>query len=557
MYLYSNSGPSTKVKLAVPKLFFPICCSHYEVVFHCPTQLQQLLSAIGGSKQANRQAYQAMELIDEISLLEEQVTDLEQRLLTLYRNVFSQYISQSPSSCNSKIISSAVTEDEWKVKHSTFSRVIFTPSESPSSLHHHDVLTTTQSLEKAKFQCSPKTMQTSLSSKTFDVNNISHGLEHQSPPKVQEELKELTLVNQNNSVPLTLKDYFYKSPNRLSEELVRCMAAIYCKLCDPPLKRSGIILSPSSSVSSTSISSARDDVSDGWSPRWKTESFSDTILRDPYKVKGDMGDAGHYTSMLEIPCICVDKDRLSSATRMLRTFRSMVEHLEKVDPAPLERHAKLAFWINVYNALVMHAYLAYGIPQNNMRRISLFQRAAYKIGGYSLSANAIEQSILCCRTSRPAQWIQTILSTGTRLKFGEERRTFGQAFGLDVPEPLVCFAISSGGFSDPAVRVYTEKNVYNELEMAKSEFLAASIGVQNNRKVLMPKLLECYAKEVAISSGNLLDWVCKNVDEMQREAIKTLIGKNTHKTPTHRIEWLSYNGSFRYIFARDLAVSLA
>jgi hypothetical protein len=88
---------------------------------------------------------------------------------------------------------------------------------------------------------------------------------------------------------------------------------------------------------------------------------------------------------------------------MLRTFRSMVEHLEKVDPTPMERNAKLAFWINIYNTLVMHAYLAYGIPRNNMRRMHLFQRTSYKVGGHSISASAIEQSIISCKMSRSAQ----------------------------------------------------------------------------------------------------------------------------------------------------------
>ena len=49
------------------------------------------------------------------------------------------------------------------------------------------------------------------------------------------------------------------------------------------------------------------------------------------------------------------------------------------------------------------------------------------------------------------QWLQALLSTGTRFKTREECHTFGQTFGLDGSEPLVCFALCSGGFSDPAV----------------------------------------------------------------------------------------------------------
>lgn len=35
-------------------------------------------------------------------------------------------------------------------------------------------------------------------------------------------------------------------------------------------------------------------------------------------------------------------------------FRLLVEQLERVDLSVLETEAKLAFWINIYNALIMH-----------------------------------------------------------------------------------------------------------------------------------------------------------------------------------------------------------
>ena len=35
----------------------------------------------------------------------------------------------------------------------------------------------------------------------------------------------------------------------------------------------------------------------------------------------------------------------------------MIEKLEKVDPSLLNDDEKLAFWINIYNALLMHVRL--------------------------------------------------------------------------------------------------------------------------------------------------------------------------------------------------------
>eukprot|EP01018_Ginkgo_biloba_P002560 Gb_33723 [translate_table: standard] len=134
---------------------------------------------------------------------------------------------------------------------------------------------------------------------------------------------------------------------------------------------------------------------------------------------------------------------------------------------------------------------------------------------------------------------------------------FGRMFGLDVTEPLVCFALCNGGYSDPAVRIYTAKNVHDELESAKREFLQASIGIEDHRKIFLPKILERYMKEASINSANLLTWVSDNVDKQLQDAIKKCIERKPHKKSAQCIDWLQYNGSFRYIFARDLALRLA
>ena len=99
------------------------------------------------------------------------------------------------------------------------------------------------------------------------------------------------------------------------------MADIYCKLSEPPIIQSGVVLSPSSSISSTSLYSPRDAISDGWSPRRKIASVCETTLKNPFKIKGQSRNIGPYSSMVEVPWICADKDQLAYATSMLRTFR--------------------------------------------------------------------------------------------------------------------------------------------------------------------------------------------------------------------------------------------
>ena len=126
----------------------------------------------------------------------------------------------------------------------------------------------------------------------------------------------------NEKEPRPLRDYLYQTPNKLSEELIRCMVTIYCTLSDPPLEHLGAPESPSSTrSSSTTLSSILGILSDGWSPGHKAEHSYDELLINPFQVKGKSGVPRAYSCMVEVPWICVDKERLSHAARLLREFR--------------------------------------------------------------------------------------------------------------------------------------------------------------------------------------------------------------------------------------------
>lgn len=507
---------------------------------------------------------QAKELIQEINFLEEEVVDLEQHVLSLYRRFFSRCLSRSSSLFRVKHKNEPqIPQDELQQKQhhhiqqeqNKSQKLNNCQKQSHANQHRRNVSAASQgsSTGKVTSLIQPKTRHGSILGETVNVtahSQISHSQALLQSKALQEVPTKSSPSSVNEDGPRPLRDYLSETPNKLSEELVRCMTAIYCKLSDPPLPQFGMPESPSSCTSSsTSLSSIHGIFSDGWSPGCKTEIAYDTPLMDPFQVKGKVGGAGAYSSMVEVPWICLDKDRLNYTARMLRDFRSMVEQLEKVDPSQLKHNEKLAFWINIYNALLMHAYLAYGIPRNNLKRMTLIQRAAYKVGGHSINAHTIEQCILGCRSHRPTQWLQSLLSPGSKFKAGDERR----AFTIDSPEPLVCFALCCGGRSDPAVRVYTPKNVHEELESAKREFLQASIGFQSDKKVLLPKIIEWYTREASITSGNLLEWVSQYVDEKENEIIQKCIRSKPHKNTSHCIEWISYNFNFRYIFHHHLA----
>eukprot|EP00250_Pteridium_aquilinum_P019636 c24505_g1_i1 orf=720-2648(+) len=500
---------------------------------------------------------EAKDLVEEITFLEEEIADLEQYVLTLYRGLFNECLSRSSSVYYPKNKSGSLDKRNGsKILPQDHTSKELSKEKMPS---HNSVCLSgaTQSSSTSKIvpTVHSKTRHAPMLCESVDVARHCQVPISKSPQQIKA-LKSRTvksILSLDEDSPRPLKDYLSESPNHLSEDLVRCMTNIYCKISvSPPAPSLGVPESPlSCTSSSTSLSSNYGMFSDGWSPGSRNELSYDAPLVDPFRVKGNLRWTGAYHNMVEVPHICTDKDRLSSTTRMLRSFRLMVEKLENVDPSQLKHNEKLAFWINIYNALIMHTYLAYGIPRSNLKRMSLLQKASYKVGGHSINAHTVEHYILRLRSHRTTQWLQNLLSTGSKFKSGDGRR----AFAIDKPEPLVCFALCCGGRSDPAVRVYTARHVHEELETSMREYLDASIGFQNGRKVLFPKLLEWYAREASLSSSNVLDWVAQYVNEQDKEKIRRCVHAKPHKSATHCIEWVPYNFGFRYILHRELTTT--
>ncbi|XP_059444164.1 uncharacterized protein LOC132176066 isoform X1 [Corylus avellana] len=458
-------------------------------------------------------AAQTKELVSEIELLEEEVANREQHVLSLYRSIFDKCASQPPSEQNSGMTSPAHTKHMSRKHPSIISSAFCSSKKFP--LHPLQALVSIDDPWKRISKTSHTPLPCSKG------NNIYFEKASLDPAKVREKVPAMA----KKSMLRTLKDHLYQCPSKLSEEMVRCMAAIYCWL-----------------RSAASVNSEKN--------RSPLMSRSSTKVLQP---QCGIGEDQHCSckSMIEISWISTDKSQFSRASYFINNYRVLVEQLERVNVSQMENDAQTAFWINVYNALVMHAYLAYGIPHNSLRRLALFHKAAYNIGGHIISANAIEHSIFCFRTPRIGRWLENILSTALRKKSGEERQ-LSSKLGLPSSQPLVCFALCTGAFSDPVLKFYTASNVREELEAAKREFLQANVVVKKSRKVSLPKVLERYAREASVSSDHLLTWVSENVDKKLHDSIHKCIDQKSGKRASQIIEWLPYSSRFCYLFSKDL-----
>uniref|UniRef100_A0A453LWR3 DUF547 domain-containing protein n=1 Tax=Aegilops tauschii subsp. strangulata TaxID=200361 RepID=A0A453LWR3_AEGTS len=149
------------------------------------------------------------------------------------------------------------------------------------------------------------------------------------------------------------------------------------------------------------------------------------------------------------------------------------------------------------------------------------------------------------------QWLRTLLYPRMKSKASKAGHEW-QAFAVAQSEPLLRFALCSGSHSDPAVRVYTPKRLFQQLEAAKEEFIRATVGVWREQKILLPKLVEAYAKDVKLSSQGLVDMVQRYLPESLRTAMQRCQQQGGGRS-SKIIEWVPYNLNFRYLIARDLA----
>ncbi|KAK3009846.1 hypothetical protein RJ639_010486 [Escallonia herrerae] len=337
-------------------------------------------------------------------------------------------------------------------------------------------------------------------------------------------------------------------PCQLSEEMVRCMKDIFISLADSTIssKLSGLEshyspLSPhghlSSSYTSSWVQSPQIDI--------QSEVFAADDIHDPYRVHGKLSwaDIGSYGLATEVSWMSVGKKQLEYAAGELRRFRILVEQAAQVNPIHLSHNEKLGFWINLYNTLIMHAYLAYGVPRSDLMLFSLMQKAAYTVGGYSFSAAAIEYIILKMKPPVHKPQIALLLALH-KLKVSEEQRKFA----VDTFEPIVAFALSCGLYSSPAVRIYTATNVREELQESQRDFIRASVGVSSKGRLLVPKLLHCFAKGF-INDEKLAAWISRYLPSHQASFVEKCMSKRRQSLFSSRsCSILPFDSRFRYLF---------
>ncbi|KAG7533057.1 Ternary complex factor MIP1 leucine-zipper [Arabidopsis thaliana x Arabidopsis arenosa] len=442
-----------------------------------------------------------LELLAEVAVMEEEMVRLEEHIAHCRQELY-----QETAFTSSLIVNLKCSADVPKHVQSKFKPASSNPreSESPRSREPRSV---SESRRGKENNLSATSIKTPIKKMTILAHTqLNKSLEAR---KLEQESHRCRKTNAERSSHGGGDD-----PNKISEDLVKCLSNIFMRMSS--IKRSAVTKSQ--------------------------ENDKDTAFRDPYGICSSFSrrDIGPYKNFSDVEAASVNQNRTSSPSSFLiRQLKRLLGKLSSVNLQKLNQQEKLAFWTNIYNSCMMNCFLEHGIPESP-DMVTLTQKATINVGGHFLNASTIEHFIL-----RLPYHSKYISPKGSK----KNEMAVRSKFGLELSEPLVTFALSCGTWSSPAVRVYTASKVEEELEVAKREYLEASVGI-SVAKMGIPKLMDWYSHDFAKDIESLLDWICLQLPtELGKDALNCVQQGMSQPHSSTLVHIIPYDFTFRYLFS--------
>ncbi|MFC1824001.1 DUF547 domain-containing protein [Thermodesulfobacteriota bacterium] len=144
---------------------------------------------------------------------------------------------------------------------------------------------------------------------------------------------------------------------------------------------------------------------------------------------------------------------------------------------------KKAFWINLYNTIVVHGIVELGVNASVKEVPDFFRNVAYQIGNDAFSAEEIEHGILRANARPPYSVFRA---------FG--RNDSRSQFRLEQVDPRIHFALVCGSRSCAPIGFYSAEGIDGQLERAAKNFINSSevIIIPEKKKIFLSQIFNWY-----------------------------------------------------------------
>ena len=191
-------------------------------------------------------------------------------------------------------------------------------------------------------------------------------------------------------------------------------------------------------------------------------------------------------------------------------FDSYIDRLAATNPQQLsDRKARLAYWINAYNAFAIKGIIDGGSPSSFFGRIGYFKNGTYNAGGKDINLYDLERDVL-----------------------------------IPMNEPRIHFAIVCASMSCPLLisEAYTAEKLDQQLEANAREFINDERKNRFDRQAKiahLSKIFDWFDKDFEEHSGSVLRYVAQYVDDPELAAA---LERGDYRVKHLRYDW-SLNGT--------------
>ncbi|BAT97834.1 hypothetical protein LR48_Vigan11g044500 [Vigna angularis] len=209
----------------------------------------------------------------------------------------------------------------------------------------------------------------------------------------------------------------------------------------------------------------------------------------------------------------VDYEAISKSEEF-RRYVNMTQDLQRVNILELSENEKLAFFLNLYNAMVIHAVISVGCPEGVIDRRSFFSDFQYVVGGHPYSLNSIKNGILRCNRRSPYSLVKPFSTGDKRLEVA-----------LVKLNPLLHFGLCNGTKSSPKVRFFSPHRVVDELRVAGREFFEND-GIEvdlEKRTVYLTRIFKWFSGDFG-PEKEILKWILNYLDPNKAGLVTHLLG---------------------------------
>ena len=186
-------------------------------------------------------------------------------------------------------------------------------------------------------------------------------------------------------------------------------------------------------------------------------------------------------------------------------YLTLASHLRSFDLSTLDTdERKKAFWINIYNILIIHGVIEFDIQHSVLDVANFFGRISYTIGGMDFTPDDIEHGILRKNKPIPLLPLQSFSLFDKR-----------KVFMLEKLDPRIHFALVCASSSCPPIEFYDYRLIDRQLDVAARSFINRNgVDVQKSTMTIrLSKIFQWYERDFGSSRKEILFYLASFTDE--------------------------------------------